>query len=186
MLPMLDGFRVIAMDQRGHGLSDTPEDMSWRAVAGDVLEVVDRFRLDRPFAAGHSSGGAALIHAESERPGTFAKLVLIDPVVPPPHVREAVSASANPMALGARKRRRVWDSPQQMADRLASSGPLSTWRREFIDAYATHGLRELDDGTFELRCDPETEARVYEGSMRHQAWEKLSGLGCPVLLLIGE
>lgn len=179
--------RVVALDQRGHGDSDKPEaGYEWPNFARDVLAVVDHLGLERPRALGHSAGAAALILAETDRPGTFDRLVLCDPVLVPPEWRELAQAGPNPMAEGARRRRRVWESPEQMAQRLREGTPLSGWRDDFLHAYALHGTVPLDDGSVELKCPPHIEGQIYEMSVRHEGWERLADVACPVLFLAGE
>jgi pimeloyl-ACP methyl ester carboxylesterase len=92
----------------------------------------------------------------------------------------------NPMAAAARRRRSIWDSPEQMIGRLREGTPLRHWREDFLRAYVEHGTRPRDDGTIELKCPPDIEAQVYEMSGRHEAWERLADLGPPTLLLVGE
>src|SRR5688572_26913642 len=78
-------FGVVSLDQRGHGDSDKPETgYEWPKFGEDILAVVDELGLERPCGIGHSAGAAALVFAETERPGTFSSLVLMDPVTPQP------------------------------------------------------------------------------------------------------
>jgi pimeloyl-ACP methyl ester carboxylesterase len=64
----LPGWRVVSMDLRGHGRSDSaPWDFA--GAVGDVEAVVDHFRLERPYVGGHSLGGmVALQYALSGHP----------------------------------------------------------------------------------------------------------------------
>lgn len=181
-------FRVVALDQRGHGDSDKPEGgYEWARFGEDVLAVVDGIALDRPRAMGHSAGGAALVLAETSRPGTFDRLVLMDPVTPFPDVRVWMrDGQANPMVEGARRRRRIWGSHEEMIGRIRAGTPLSGWREEFLRAYVEHGTAARPDGTFELKCPPEVEAQIYQMGGRHDGWERLSSITCPTLLLVGE
>lgn len=179
-------FRVVALDQRGHGDSDKPTSgYEWRHFGRDVLAAVGHLGLERPLGIGHSAGAAALVFAETLQPGTFERLVLMDPVTPRPDVR-GFMAEANPLAAGARRRRRVWDTAGEMVDRLKERGPLTGWSDELLRAYVEHGTRALEDGRLELKCPPEVEAQIYEMGGRHDGWERLAELGCPTLLLVGE
>ncbi|WP_243075902.1 alpha/beta fold hydrolase [Microbacterium sp. SS28] len=54
------GFRVLAVDQRGHGASDKPHDprdYTMPALVGDLLTVLDTYLLDTVLYAGYSLGG---------------------------------------------------------------------------------------------------------------------------------
>lgn len=51
------GFRIYALDQRGHGLTDKPEgEYSFPAFRGDLHAFLDACQLDRPVLVGHSWG----------------------------------------------------------------------------------------------------------------------------------
>jgi len=54
------GFRVIGVDQRGHGQSDKPHDSrdyTMSALVGDLLTVLETYLLDSVLYAGYSLGG---------------------------------------------------------------------------------------------------------------------------------
>jgi len=54
------GFRVLGVDQRGHGASDKPHDpqgYTMTALVGDLLTVLDTHLLDSVFYVGYSLGG---------------------------------------------------------------------------------------------------------------------------------
>src|SRR2546427_9402662 len=61
-------FHVIALDSRGHGLSDRPGSYSFAEVVGDVVAVIAAFALDRPVIAGHSWGGNVALQLAIEHP----------------------------------------------------------------------------------------------------------------------
>ena len=72
-------FHVLAVDQRGHGRSDTPDTgYDFSTVAGDVLEFIDALGLERPVIAGHSWGGNVALEFAATHRDRIAGLVLID------------------------------------------------------------------------------------------------------------
>ena len=71
------GFHVVAVDLRGHGSSDTPDDYRIAAYAADLLALRDRWDV----VLGHSLGGAAVVAAISERPEWTDRLILEDPML---------------------------------------------------------------------------------------------------------
>ena len=75
-----DLARVVALDLRGRGLSDTPVgDYTLEAYANDTVAVLDALGIDRPILVGHSLGAriaAAFAAAHTDRVG---HAVLIDP-----------------------------------------------------------------------------------------------------------
>ena len=177
---------MVSFDQRGHGDSDKPESgYDWSKFGDDVLAVIDELSLTDPVGIGHSAGAAALVFAESNRPGTFSKLVLMDPVTPEPDIGAVMASEGNPMSDAARRRRAVWDSTDQMVERLKKGSPLAGWREDFLRAYVTYGTEPLPDGTVRLKCPPEVEAQIYTMGGRHDGWDRMERLRCPTLLLTG-
>ena len=183
----LPQFRWWAPDLRAHGHSRTPPgaDLSWPAVAADVLATVDHLGLRDVRAVGHSMGAAALLLAEMARPGTFASLWLYDPVVrPSPEPGQAVPDSV--LADGARRRRASFPSRQAAFDNYAAKPPLDTATPEALWAYVEWGFEELADGSVRLRCPPEIESTIYRYGAIHGAFERLGEVGCPVTVVHGR
>ena len=82
LLRALPGTLLVRYDARGHGRSANGRDESasaWPALATDLLELVDRLGLERPFAGGASMGVATTLHAAVRDPLRFAGLVLVMP-----------------------------------------------------------------------------------------------------------
>ncbi len=69
----------MALDQRGHGLSDKPDSgYGFDDVAGDVAALIDTLEMDRPIVAGHSWGGNVAIQLAADRPNLVSGVVLVD------------------------------------------------------------------------------------------------------------
>jgi pimeloyl-ACP methyl ester carboxylesterase len=182
------GRRVYSFDFRGHGDSDAPdEDYSWFGFANDALAVADHLHLAGDpslVACGHSKGGAALVLGEAERPGTYARLWLYEPIILP--VDRPVPPRADfDMAAVARKRRNEWPSKAAAYEAYASKPPLNVMTEASLRAYVDYGLRDRGDGIFELKCAPEIEARVFSMGPNHDAWTKLASINAPALVACG-
>jgi pimeloyl-ACP methyl ester carboxylesterase len=173
---------VLAVDQRGHGDSSTPPPpYDWWDLGRDLLAVVDACRLERPVGLGHSSGAAALVLAELLRPGTFASLALVEPIIfpfPPTRVEDF------PMTQAALRRRRSFPSPEAAAESLRGRGAFAGWTEQALTLYTTHALRPEGEG-WGLKCAPEIEAEFYRGAAAHGAWARLHEVACPVVLVAG-
>jgi pimeloyl-ACP methyl ester carboxylesterase len=180
-------FDCFALDERGHGDSGTPpgDDFDWHGFGRDVLATVDGLGLTRPFGVGHSGGGAGLLLAEQARPGTFRSLYCFEPIVFPPTGPFPSSNGGNPLADSARRRREVFDSRQDAFDNYASKPPFDRLAPEVLRAYVDHGFADLKDGRVRLKCQGETEARVYENGLRHYAYDHLPEVRCPVTVACG-
>lgn len=72
-------FRVIAVDQRGHGLTDRPDsDYSFAEVCGDLSALMARLGFERPVLVGHSWGAGVALQYAVEHPEGTRGLVLVD------------------------------------------------------------------------------------------------------------
>jgi pimeloyl-ACP methyl ester carboxylesterase len=171
-----------ALDFRGHGDSTSPAslDFSWTGMCDDVLAVVDDLGLTDVRAAGHSMGGAALVMAEQRRPGTFAGLWLYEPIIFPP-----AEGGGPTLAAGARRRRPWFPDREAAYANFSAKPPLNVLAPEALRAYVDHGLRaRSDDDAVELKCSPDVEARVFEGSLGHQTFSRLPEVRCPVTVAV--
>ncbi|MDY7544015.1 MULTISPECIES: alpha/beta fold hydrolase [unclassified Cryobacterium] len=73
------GFHVIAIDQRGHGLSDKPHSpsaYSMDTLVADVQQVLDAYLLDEVVYAGYSLGARVGWQAARELEGRIVRAVL--------------------------------------------------------------------------------------------------------------
>lgn len=183
------GRRVWSFDFRGHGDSDrSPDDYHWEGFADDVLAVTRRLGIVGEPAlvgVGHSKGAAALILAEARAPGTFARLWCFEPIIFPSD-EPLPPRDDFPLAEGARRRRFEWSSIDEAIEAFASKPPLAALRPDALRAYVEYGLRERDDGRFELKCKPDDEAAVYSMGMAHDAFRRLAGVRCPTVVACGE
>ncbi len=184
---LADAFRCISFDQRGHGHSGDPPDLDfdWRGFGRDVRAVVDGLGLQRPFGVGHSAGAAGLLLAEEASPGTFAALHCYEPIVvpvDPPLGRD----EANWLAAGARRRRDVFESPEQAYEHYRAKGPFARWDDQALRLYVDHGFEPDPEGGVRLACRPENEALVYEMATANDCFARLGVVRCPVMLARGS
>jgi len=72
-------FRVVAYDQRGHGLSGKPSSSyGFDRLTADAASVIRTLRLGRPIVVGHSWGANVALQLAVDRPRMVAGAVLID------------------------------------------------------------------------------------------------------------
>ncbi len=185
-----DRFHGFVFDERGHGDTPSgPDGQSWHGFAADALAVVDAAGLERPYAVGHSAGGAALLLAELARPGTFRAIWCFEPILPPVASATVDATSfpsrANPLAEGARRRREVFASRDAAYDNYAGKRPFSALDPAALRAYVDHGFTDLADGTVQLKCRREAEAATYEMAVQHGAAARVHEIQCPVVLASG-
>jgi N-formylmaleamate deformylase len=95
-LELARDYRVITLDIRGRGLSDTPPaGYSLEDYAGDVNAVIKQLQLQRPMLVGHSMGARIAAAAGVLHHGAAGPVVLADPPLTGP------GRGTYPMALEA-------------------------------------------------------------------------------------
>jgi pimeloyl-ACP methyl ester carboxylesterase len=92
----------------------------------------------------------------------------------------------NPLAAGARKRRATFASKDAAFDNYAGKPPFNLLDPAALRAYVEHGFAAQPDGSVRLKCEPEHEARTYDMGMRHDAYDNLPTVECPVTVVCGE
>lgn len=190
-------YRVFALDARGHGHSSKPTEPSayrWECFADDLSSLCEQILLEArrdatDLVVGHSFGGTAAVVAAALRPDLFRRLVLVDPVVPPPPtMRELGDGSdvARLLAAGARRRKSRWQSREEARKSWEANSFFAGWDRQVFDLYLEEGLRPNPDGTVELRCPPQVEAMIFEAGPLLDPYEFAKRVPLPVLVLHAE
>ncbi len=72
-------FQAVAVDQRGHGLSDKPDSgYGFDDICSDLAALIGVLELERPVIAGHSWGGNVAVQLAADRPDLVSGVVLVD------------------------------------------------------------------------------------------------------------
>lgn len=154
---------VAALDQRGHGETDTPldRDYSVAACAEDALAVLDRLGWGRAVLVGHSWGASVALEAAARAGDRVAAAVLVD------------GGLWSPAALGPREEVRRALTPPSLgipADRLWAlirEGDLGpSWSDEVRQAL-TPTFRTDDDGLVRTRIGVDRHMKVLDGLLDH-------------------
>src|SRR5215510_12800081 len=84
--------RVVAVDQRGFGASDKPQQSyTIEGFADDLAWLCRELGLVKPALVGHSMGGAIVLATAARHPDLPRAIALCDPaVIPPPFIRAAI------------------------------------------------------------------------------------------------
>lgn len=178
-------FHCFGLDFRGHGASQQthdriPVERHW--FTAEVAAAVDAIGGAPALAAGHSLGGATLLRAEQERPGTLRACWVFEPVLVP----DTLEASPPPSNLieASRRRRLVFASVQEAVDRFRSKPPYAGCEPDAVRAYVETGTTPQPDGTVRLTCSGETEASIYETNERLD-FSRFAAITCPVVVAAG-
>ena len=102
-------YRVYLPDARNHGASPWAESMSYADMAHDVLALIERERLHRPFVVGHSMGGKTAMTLALSHPQDLGGVAVID-IAPESYADQFssyVSAMRGLDAAGAATRREI-------------------------------------------------------------------------------
>ena len=171
---------VIAVDQRGHGHSESVPLTDWRQAGQDLAELVPQLDGTRWVGVGHSMGAHALIDCAALT-GAFDRLLLLDPTVAAP---EAYAAQAEPYwgdgLHPAAKRRDGFASVEEMMERLAGKSSFPFFHSRIFEDYCRYGLEPAGEG-LRLRCRPVVEAAVYMTARTNgRIYESVAGLDVPV------
>ena len=167
------GATALAWDARGHG-SAPPlgSPVTWWTFAEDLIDLVDQLSPQVPIVGvGHSMGGAAMVMVEMMRPGLLAGMVLIEPVIIPPHFR---STGDHPLAMMAAMRRPTFPSREDAAASYRSKPLFRRWHEDAFSGYLEGGLVPHADGVA-LACRPEVESAVFAASTETGLYGRLGG-----------
>jgi pimeloyl-ACP methyl ester carboxylesterase len=196
LAPLSPGLRILAVDQRGHGASRLPAEplklRSWKPYRDDLLALLSALAGPPPVLAGHSMGGTVSLLAAAARPAAVSGLVLFDPVVLNrwqtiaallPGGSKAMKRS--PLALGAAKRRSVFDSVEAVFAAYKGRGAFKTWSDIMLADYVAGGFLERPDGKVQLACDPLMEAAIF-ANHGHNAWAAAARVKAPFRVFKAE
>ena len=179
---LADRYRVVALDQRGHGLSDWPGRYTHRLLTGDVAGVVEVTGLSRFALIGHSIG--ALIAAEyaARHPDRVNCLVLIDGSPDPPGEDEPYEPDTlTPSGL---------KSPDDIIAWHAAQGWTNGAGRQDLRRWLTRYARLGPDGGYVPGFDEAAYEEEYlAGRMwpsNRTEWRTISRIACPTLVVVGE
>lgn len=180
----LEGVHCYALDMRGHGRSEKPKPpYRWPDFGRDVADVCQQLGIEDAIGVGHSKGGYAVTMAAGLEPGTFAALLLVDPVIMQP---ENYGRAMTGEHFAAR-RRNEWDSVDEMEARFKGREPFSRWDPAVLHDYVQYGLLPNPDGRgLVLACPPKIEAAVYAASGGDSIYDAIANVHVPVRILRGR
>lgn len=181
-------YRVLAVDQRGHGDSDWDPEGRYDADAmTDDLECLTAsLGIERFVLVGFSMGGRVSMTFAGRHPDRLAGLVLVD-IGPELDMRGVLRIQGEI----AEQREPVFGNIEEYARLLSLHYPAG--RPDAVMRMARHGLRRREDGRFVLKMDPalradrpmDETARAAEEARTESFWKALAALPCPTLVVRG-
>ena len=174
-------YRVIALDQRGHGESQWSAEGAYSLEDhfADIAQIVEQLDLEKLVLSGHSMGGRNALFFAACLPEKVQGLVLIDsrPASTPQSVH-ALRRLLKVLPLQA-------DSLDEIV--LSISGHYPHISAESCYHLAMHGYRKTRQGKYEPKCDPQMSLNCEkQGCCVEEIWSFLENVTCPTLVVRGE
>lgn len=176
--PFTRGYRVLALDLRGHGDSQWAEPPLYdlTAHAEDVRGFIEALNLTNLVLVGHSFGGLVAMACAPTVQQHLASLIVID-------VGARISQrGSRHVAVLRFLPQPVYRSPSEAIRRFRLLPVTNGVRREVLDHMARHGIRRRDDGKWTLKFD----RRTLEGIGPCDLMPVLRTLRLPLLIVRGS
>lgn len=179
---MQDRYRLIALDQRGHGDSDWSQegDYSRDAFVADLEAFRAALGIERFILMGHSMGGLNAVAYAVRYPDRVTALILVD--VGPEAAKEGVD---NIMRFTRGPDELDFEEFVQMAHRFNQRRTIENIRERM-----RHRLRQLPNGKWTWKFDarfrqPESPIRVGSDLTTDETWQLYREVKAPTLLIRG-
>lgn len=173
-------YRVLCFDQRGHGDSAwSPDGVYTREeMAADMAAICETLGLQRFFLAGMSMGGINSITYTAGSGDRVAALVIVD--VSPEVKKEGVENIRKFVQASD-----ILDSFEAFVERAHAFNPRRS--RENIESRLRHNLKQLPDGTWTWKYDPQLRSpqRPIGSGLTTNLWDDVAKIRCPTLILKG-
>ena len=175
-----DGYRRIALDQRGHGDSEwSPvSDYAVESQLADIEGFIEHLRLVSPVLVGQSMGGLNSIAYAIRHSAETRALIVVDvgPEINPAGTQRIREFASTPEL----------DSPEAFLERAVSFNPLrdpAVLRRSLY-----YNLRQTPTGMWALKHDQRRSSDAYAGiatAQREKLAQEIPRITCPTLIVRG-
>jgi pimeloyl-ACP methyl ester carboxylesterase len=179
---MQDQYRLLALDQRGHGDSDWSQegDYTREAFIADIEGFVAALGLERFVLIGHSMGGLNAVSYTVKNPERVRALVLVD--VGPEAAKEGVD---NIVRFTRGPDELEFEEFVEMAHRFNPRRTLENIRERM-----RHRLKPLENGKWTWKFDKRfregrEELRIGSELSNDQTWQLFRSIRVPTLLVRG-
>lgn len=124
---------IVQVDMRNHGLSPRSDEMTYPAMAQDLLDTLDAHNIEKATVVGHSMGGKAVMALTALAPERIGRLVAIDIAPVNYHVRrhDEIFAAINAVTEANVTTRQ--QAAALMHEHLAEEGVIQFLLKSFVD-----------------------------------------------------
>jgi len=175
---LIDRFRVVAVDQRGHGLSDKPDGgYDFATVSSDLDAILSALKIDRAVLIGHSWGGNVAVQVAVDQPSRVSGLVLVDGgflQVPDDADWPTVEKMLEPPDL--------IDTPVEEFRANLKLWLGAAWTPQ-AEAITLHNFEVRADGTIAPRLRKSNHMQVVRALYEHHPSDLWARVQCPVLMI---
>jgi pimeloyl-ACP methyl ester carboxylesterase len=176
------GNHVVAVDQRGHGLSDKPETgYGFDEVTADLSGLIEALGWERPLLAGQSWGGNVVIDFATRWPEKVSGLVLVDGGFI--ELSSAPDASWEKVAVDLKPPPLAGTPRAQIKERIGSFHP--EWDDEMLEATMAN-FETLADGTVRPWLSLEHHMAILRAIWEQKPSELYGRVKAPALIAVAE
>ena len=182
-------YHVIALDQRGHGDSDSDPEGRYdhETMARDANAAIESLGIARVVIVGHSLGGRVAMRFAGLFPEKLAGLVIVDSA-PDLDARGTTRISLD-------VKQQDWSFASVADYQRVLERQYAATKPESLAKLAVHWTRQRPDGRFELKLDPgfmkarngssAEDAKAWSEQEAKHLWAALAVLPCPALVVRG-
>jgi pimeloyl-ACP methyl ester carboxylesterase len=174
-----DRYRVLALDQRGHGDSGWASQYGSRLMVDDVLRFLDTIEVDQVVLMGLSMGGNVAYLLAASHPDRVERLIILDigPEISP------VGLDRINTSLGQTD---VFASEDEAVAQARAANPRPTDAN--LRHRVVHNLRPLPDGMLTFKWDKALRdgSAVRNEPSLEARWDAWRAVKCPTLLVRGD
>ncbi len=174
---MASRYRVLTLDQRGHGESDWADDYAPERRVEDLAAFADALGLEKLSLLGLSMGGICAYGYGAKYPERLEKLVIVD-IAP-----ELETTGMRRIGQGFAQLSE-FDDPEQAVAQSRAANPRPP--EDALRHRVLNNLKQRDDGKWVWRYDPNVSG-VTRGPRQdpEPVWASFRAITCPALLIRG-
>jgi len=173
-------YRVLCLDQRGHGDSDWAPDGDYtrQSQAADIEAITDVLGLSRFLLAGMSMGGINSITFTARHPEKVRALLIVD-VSPEVQARGVQNIRSFIQASDE------LDSFEEFVEHAHQFNPRRSL--ENLRSRLSHNLKQLPNGKWTWKYDKalRSPGRGFQASALLNLWDDVRAIRCPTLVIKG-